>query len=54
MSKKHNSTSMQVRPKKTTQKGVQPRPPAKPAVPGSGRNRPAKGYNQETHQWERE
>jgi len=35
-----------------TRKGVKPNE-RKPRVPGSGRNRPAKGYNPETKEWER-
>jgi len=34
-----------------TRKGVKPNPPKKPAVPGTGRNRPAKGYDPVTKTW---
>lgn len=36
---------------KLTKRGVVPSTPAKPKVPGSGRNRPAKGYDQVTKTW---
>lgn len=36
---------------KKTRKGTKPNTPAKPRVPGSGRNRPAKGYDPETKTW---
>jgi len=34
-----------------TRPGTKPNASKKPAVPGSGRNRPAKGYDPETKTW---
>lgn len=34
-----------------TRKGTRPNDSKKPAVPGSGRNRPAKGYNPVSKTW---
>jgi hypothetical protein len=39
------------RPKGQTRKGTKPNNPKKPAVPGTGRNKPAKGYNPVTKEW---
>ena len=36
---------------KTTKKGTKPNPSKFPRVPGSGRNRPAKGYDPVTKTW---
>lgn len=35
-----------------TRKGTRPNDSKKPPVPGSGRGRPALGYNQETKTWD--
>jgi len=34
-----------------TRPGTKPQSPRKPRVPGSGRNRPAKGYDPVTKTW---
>ena len=55
MGKKKNKGKIDfemARPFKMTRKGTRPNSSAKPKVPGSGRNRPAKGYNQELKIWE--
>ena len=38
---------------KLTKAGVKPNSPSKPKVPGSGRNRPTKGYDPVTKTWNR-
>lgn len=54
MSKRKLKNGNQTLPRQTMKPGTTPPPGKSLPVVGSGRNRPAKGFNQITKKWEQE